>query len=107
MQQVRIRVLELDVHREVIHDLDDSVQLPWLEERNVTVVRGFGRLAGERRVEVDGSRVVLDERRRYWLLNKPAGVVSTAADPEGRPIVVGMVPEQPRVFPVGHLDRDT
>ena len=48
------------------------------------------------RVEVDGSRVVLDERRRYWLLNKPSGVVSTAADPEGRPTVVGMVPEQPR-----------
>ena len=59
------------------------------------------------RVEVDGSRVVLDERRRYWLLNKPAGVVSTAADPAGRPTVVGMVPEQPRVFPVGRLDRDT
>jgi 23S rRNA pseudouridine2605 synthase len=59
------------------------------------------------RVEVDGSRVVLDERRRYWLLNKPAGVVSTAADPAGRPTVVEMVPEQPRVFPVGRLDRDT
>jgi len=59
------------------------------------------------RVEVDGSRVVLDERRRYWLLNKPAGVVSTAADPEGRPTVVEMVPEQPRVFPMGRLDRDT
>jgi 23S rRNA pseudouridine2605 synthase len=59
------------------------------------------------RVEVDGSRVVLDERRRYWLLNKPTGVVSTAADPEGRPTVVEMVPEQPRVFPVGRLDRDT
>ena len=40
---------------EVIHDLDDSVQIPWLEERNVTVVRGLGRLAGERRVEVDGD----------------------------------------------------
>jgi 23S rRNA pseudouridine2605 synthase len=59
------------------------------------------------RVEVDGSRVVLDERRRYWLLNKPVGVVSTAADPEGRPTVVEMVPGQPRVFPVGRLDRDT
>jgi 23S rRNA pseudouridine2605 synthase len=59
------------------------------------------------RVEVDGSRVVLDQRRRYWLLNKPPGVVSTAADPEGRPTVVGLVPEEPRVFPVGRLDRDT
>jgi 23S rRNA pseudouridine2605 synthase len=59
------------------------------------------------RVEVDGSRVVLDERRRYWLLNKPTGVVSTASDPAGRPTVVEMVPSQPRVFPVGRLDRDT
>src|SRR5688500_8260185 len=37
---------------EVIHDLDDSVQLPWLEERGVTLVRGRGRLDGERRVRV-------------------------------------------------------
>ena len=58
------------------------------------VVQDLGRRVdpAHDRVEVDGSRVVLDERRRYWLLNKPAGVVSTAADPEGRPTVVGMVP---------------
>ncbi len=42
---------------EVIHDLDDSVQLPWLEQRHVTVVRGRGRLDGERRVRV-GERVL-------------------------------------------------
>jgi len=42
---------------EVIHDLDDSVQLPWLEDRNVTAVRGWGRLAGERTVEIDGARL--------------------------------------------------
>jgi pseudouridine synthase len=58
-------------------------------------------------VTVDGSRVVVDRRRRYWLLNKPAGVVTTAADPQGRPTVVQLVPAQPRVFPVGRLDRDT
>src|SRR6516225_671107 len=39
---------------EVVHDLDDSGQLPWLETRGVTLVRGSGRLSGERRVEVDG-----------------------------------------------------
>jgi len=39
---------------EVIHDLDDSVQIPWLEQRGVTVVRGRARVAGARRVEVDG-----------------------------------------------------
>jgi dihydrolipoamide dehydrogenase len=38
---------------EVVHDLDDTSMLPWLEERNVTVVRGHGRLDGERRVRVE------------------------------------------------------
>jgi dihydrolipoamide dehydrogenase len=42
---------------EVISDQDDSGQLPWLEERGVTLVRGRGRLAGERRVEVDGEEL--------------------------------------------------
>ena len=43
----------------------------------------------------------------YYLLNKPAGVVSTAADTHGRPTVVDLVPHQPRVFPVGRLDADS
>jgi len=37
---------------EVIHDLDDSVQLPWLNDRAITLVRGTGRLEGERLVRV-------------------------------------------------------
>ena len=41
---------------EVIHDLDDSSQLPWLEDRGIDLIRGRGRLAGERRVDVDGPR---------------------------------------------------
>jgi len=40
---------------EVIHDLDDSVMLPWLEERGIELFRGEGRLDGERRVLVDGQ----------------------------------------------------
>ena len=50
---------------EVIHDLDDSSQLPWLEERGIELVRGRGRLAGERRVEVDGR--VLEASRAVVL----------------------------------------
>jgi hypothetical protein len=42
---------------EVIHDLDDSIQLPWLKQRNVTLVRGRGRLDGERSVPV-GERLL-------------------------------------------------
>ena len=43
----------------------------------------------------------------HYLLNKPAGVVTTADDPQGRPTVVALVPAEPRVFPVGRLDGDT
>jgi pyruvate/2-oxoglutarate dehydrogenase complex dihydrolipoamide dehydrogenase (E3) component len=37
---------------EIVHDLDDSAQLPWLEQRSIELVRGHGRLAGERTVKV-------------------------------------------------------
>src|SRR4051812_38943992 len=37
---------------EIIHGLEDDAQLPWLEERDVTLIRGHGRLAGERTVVV-------------------------------------------------------
>ena len=43
---------------EVIHDRDDSSQLPWLEQRGVTLVRGHGRLDGERRVRVGDDVLV-------------------------------------------------
>ncbi len=42
---------------EVISHLDDAGQVPWLEERGVTLVRGRGRLDGERRVVVDGEQL--------------------------------------------------
>jgi 23S rRNA pseudouridine2605 synthase len=57
-------------------------------------------------VEVDGQPVG-KQRLSHLLLNKPAGTVTTASDPEGRPTVVGIVPAEPRVVPVGRLDVDT
>jgi 23S rRNA pseudouridine2605 synthase len=59
------------------------------------------------RVEVDGTPVGVAPGLVYYLLNKPAGVLTTASDPRGRPTVVQLVPEQPRVYPVGRLDMDT
>jgi 23S rRNA pseudouridine2605 synthase len=58
-------------------------------------------------IEVDGVPLSVKPGLVYYLLNKPAGVVSTASDPEGRATVVGLVPPEPRVFPVGRLDAAT
>jgi 23S rRNA pseudouridine2605 synthase len=57
-------------------------------------------------VEVDGRRV-RPQRLAYVLLHKPAGVVTTARDPQRRPTVVDLVDREPRVVPVGRLDADT
>jgi pseudouridine synthase len=58
------------------------------------------------RVEVDGQPVAL-QPLAYVLLHKPAGVVTTARDPHGRPTVVDLVSHAARVVPVGRLDADT
>ena len=49
------------------------------------------------RVEVDGVPIGVKPGMVYLLLNKPAGVVCTAHDPQGRPTVVQLVPAEPRV----------
>ena len=58
-------------------------------------------------VAVDGVPVATAPGLVYYVLHKPSRVVTTAADPEGRATVVGLVPAEPRVFPVGRLDYDT
>ena len=58
-------------------------------------------------VEVDGVAVGVRPDLVHYLLNKPAGVVTAAKDPQGRPTVTGLVPAEPRVFPVGRLDLHT
>ncbi len=62
---------------------------------------------GADRLAVDGVPVVVDPTLVHYLLNKPAGVITTAEDPHGRPTVLQAVPAEPRVFPVGRLDLDT
>jgi 23S rRNA pseudouridine2605 synthase len=59
------------------------------------------------RVELDG-RPLARQPLAYLLLHKPAGVVTTASDPQGRPTVVELVSQyETRVVPVGRLDADT
>jgi 23S rRNA pseudouridine2605 synthase len=58
-------------------------------------------------VEVDGNHIGVRPDFVYYLLNKPAGVITTALDTHGRDTVVELVPAEPRVYPVGRLDAET
>jgi len=57
-------------------------------------------------VDLDG-KLLVPQALAYVLLHKPPGVVTTALDPQGRPIVVDLVKHESRVLPVGRLDADT
>ncbi len=58
-------------------------------------------------VEVDGAPIGVRPGLVHYLLNKPAGVLTTSKDTHGRPTVIELVPPEPRVFAVGRLDADT
>ena len=73
------------------------------------VVADLGRQVSESaEVRVDGAVVGGPEEHAVWMVNKPAGVVSTARDTHGRPTVVSLVRDSSaRLYPVGRLDADT
>ncbi|HEY5317432.1 MAG TPA: pseudouridine synthase [Solirubrobacteraceae bacterium] len=58
-------------------------------------------------VTVDGERVGVVAGHVVYAVNKPAGVVSTARDPQRRPTVVTLAPAGVRLYPIGRLDIDT
>lgn len=65
---------------------------------------------GHDRVSVDGKIVQPAAQHVYILLNKPGGYLSTASDPQGRPTVLDLLPQELRrlrVYPVGRLDIET
>ena len=60
------------------------------------------------RIALDGQPLQPREPHAYVLLHKPRGYVTSVSDPEGRPVVVDLLPRGlPRLFPVGRLDYDT
>ncbi|EDQ34984.1 pseudouridine synthase [Hoeflea phototrophica DFL-43] len=60
------------------------------------------------RIEVDGEEVAGIERTRLWIYHKPAGLVTTNRDPEGRRTVFETLPKHlPRVLSIGRLDINT
>ena len=61
-------------------------------------------------IHVDGMRLQLDETQKYYVFNKPRGVVSTMEDPEGRPCISDYLKstnKHERLFHVGRLDTNT
>jgi len=58
-------------------------------------------------VEVDGAPIGVKPGLVYYVLNKPAGVVTTSADTHDRQTVMDLVPVEPRVFSIGRLDLET
>jgi 23S rRNA pseudouridine2605 synthase len=56
---------------------------------------------------IDGVPIPLNPDLETYLVYKPVGVISTASDPRGRPVVVDLVPTEQRLYPVGRLDSDS
>jgi pseudouridine synthase len=77
---------------------------------NGSAVRELGTKADPERddIRVDGRRIKTVERRRYILLNKPAGYVTTRSDPQKRPTVIDLLAGvREYLYPVGRLDFDS
>ena len=59
-------------------------------------------------IKVDGRRIKTEQKRRYILLNKPRGYITTRSDPQGRPTVMDLMKGvREYVYPVGRLDYDS
>jgi len=76
---------------------------------NGKIVREPGTIVEEDRdrIEVEGRGLPPRAQLRYYVLNKPVGVITTLDDPEGRRTIRDYLPPGSRLYPVGRLDADT
>lgn len=58
-------------------------------------------------IEIGGAQIGVKAGLVHYLVNKPAGTITTVSDTHGRPTVTEIVPNNPRVYPVGRLDADS
>lgn len=75
---------------------------------NGAIVNELGtKVSGQDIIEVDGAIIERDVAKKYYLLNKPRGVISSVSDDKKRPTVVDYIDTEVRIYPVGRLDYDT
>lgn len=58
-------------------------------------------------IAIDGQEISLDEKKVYYLLNKPRGIISSSSDDKGRKTVVDLINSDLRIYPIGRLDYNT
>ncbi len=58
-------------------------------------------------IRVDGDRINKEEKKVYYILNKPTGYICSNKRIGSKKLVIDLFPPQPRLFTVGRLDRDT
>lgn len=75
---------------------------------NGEIVKTLGiKVSGNDIVEVNGMMLQNEKVKKYYLLNKPRGVISSVRDDKNRPTVVDYIDTDVRIYPVGRLDYDT
>lgn len=75
---------------------------------NGQVVTELGmKVSYEDQIEVEGNQLVKNEKKVYFLLNKPRGVISSVTDDKERTTVVSLIDTDERIYPIGRLDYDT
>lgn len=75
---------------------------------NGIVVTKLGtKVSGDDSIEVEGNILNKKEDKKYFLLNKPRGVICTLKDEKNRPIITSLIDTDKRIYPIGRLDFDT
>lgn len=87
--------------------VDDLIRQGRVSVNGVKAVLGQRADPALDRIEIDGRLIHADQDKKYLIMNKPLGIVTSARDPEGRKTVMDLVGEEARVFPVGRLDMAT
>ena len=75
---------------------------------NGEVIKELGvKVNGNDMIEVEGKTLNVNQKKVYYLLNKPRGVISSVDDDKNRKTVVDFINTPERIYPIGRLDYDT